>query len=99
MRAGPPVARSWDTTTVLGVKGALRRAKSRRALDPLRAVVGVWGSATGGSGGITRRGTSGRPSADQAGKNQFVENNVYTKNLTLPPLAHPHHTKIYPITP
>jgi hypothetical protein len=56
MRAGPPVARSWDTTTVLGVKGALRRAKPRRALDPLRAVVGVWVSATGGSGGITRKG-------------------------------------------
>jgi len=85
MPAGPPVARWWPTTTVLGVKGALRRAKPRRALDPLRAVVGLWISATGGSGGITRRGISGRPSADQAGKTSFVETNVYTKNLTLPP--------------
>jgi len=84
MPAGPPVARWWPTTTVLGVKGALRRAKPRRALDPLRAVVGLWISATGGSGGITRRGISGRPSADQAGKTSFVETNVYTKNLTLP---------------
>ena len=88
MPAGPPVARWWPTTTVLGVKGALRRAKPRRALDPLRAVVGLWISATGGSGGITRRGISGRPSADQAGKTSFVETNVYTKNLTLP-TSHP----------
>jgi hypothetical protein len=48
-------------------------AKRSAPLTPLRAVVGEWFSATGGSGGITRVGISGRPLADQADKNQFVE--------------------------
>ena len=50
----PPVEGSLSATTVLAGKGALRRAKNRAPL-PAARLCGVAASATGGSGGITRR--------------------------------------------
>ena len=55
--ATPPVENLLDARTVLAVKGSLRRAKKRRALDryaPFRP----GGLATGGSGGNMTRSAS-----------------------------------------